>query len=331
MASGIDETDSVMLSHALKRARGEKPIAWDGLEHDRDVLAAALGKGPSLPTAHPQMLVMCGPSGCGKSTIKDDVLDKLGIGSHMSIDPDVTRTVLEARGVQFNKRDHTRNKDPGQVMSSVTNTYNERLMDHVMTWKKGKRPSIVLDTTGQNFGQLPKLMETAKVAGYRVTFVAVYASWEQCKTRIEGRNAELTEENKRLAEMGLPPGRRLLPLDIAKRIYDGFMNEKAKPNSKGGSVAMYLVGYPGILEKNVAEIRLYDNDQAAEGAHTLLYHTLDGEVVGPIVPFLFYDVRIQEEEPHLVLVKRGGRRRARGTRRSRPKRRSRTRRKTQRN
>lgn len=324
MAGTINPTDGVELYHAVRppkpKGRGARkppPVVWDRIDHDEHVLAAALGGRPIPGSVRPTMLVLCGPSGCGKSTIKRELLEELRIGPHMSIDPDMTRAVLEARGVRFDRRDPVTNKAPGQVMSGTTNAYNERLADVAMGQEKGERPSIVLDTTGQNYGQLTKLIVQAKKAGYEVVFAAIYASWEQCRARIMGRNAKLAEENARLAEEGLPPGRRELPLDVAEGIYRGFMNAGPRPSPRGGTVAMYLVGYPETLEQNVTEVRLYDNDQPVEGAHTLLYHTLDNVVVNDIVPFLFYDVQIQEAEPHLVLVRRGGRKRSRRTRRMR--------------
>jgi len=263
------ETDGAKLLKIIKPPKGKRPPAPGRLPHDELILHPALNP-PSTPLAKmrseetPTLLVLCGPPGAGKSATKKQLLKRLGVDTYVSVDPDDIRTQLMKAGVDF--------PDP-KTMSGLTNKFNERLSDFVLSEKF----NIVFDTTGRNYSAVNSLVRKANEVGYNTNLAVIYASRATCLRRVEQRNVADTS------------GRIPVPLDVAAEIYDAFLKPK-------GVASMLLLDYPVPAD----QVFLWNND--TDGADPeLLFHQLNGGKVETVVPFAgFFNMDINPEPPYLT-------------------------------
>lgn len=270
----MDLKNGKNLLKILKPLKGESPafgeIPFDGiiLEH--------LKSNPSLErSSNPSVLILCGPPGSGKSTVKKNLLNEFFINDYVNIDPDEIRSILMSEGVTF---------PDDKIMAGITNSFNKRISDFSL--KEGY--NIVFDTTGQNFRAVSDLIYQSKEIGYKTIFSIIYASLETCQRRVESRNEYLKSSGS---------GRIELPLDIAAKIYDGFMQPK-------GTASMFLLDYPVRAET----ILLYNNNE--DGQEPQLLYKKVGENVEYSSDFSgFYNMNIMQQPPYIRKALAGGRKR----------------------
>ena len=272
----------------LKPTKGEPPVFGE-IPFDQIILEH-LKSSPSLErSVNPSVLILCGPPGCGKSTVKSNLLREFGIENYMNIDPDEIRSILMSQGVTF---------PDDKTMSGITNNFNKRMSDYSL--EQGY--NIIFDTTGQNFRAVSDLIYQSKQYNYKSFFSIIYASLETCQRRVKNRNEFLRSSGS---------GRIELPLEIAAKIYDGFMQPK-------GTASMFLLDYPVRADG----IFLYNNDQDGQEPHLLFKKV--GENVEYSSDFSgFYNMNIMSQPPYIRKAIKGGKRRTRKIKRRRNKRRTR--------
>lgn len=251
----------------LKTIKPDKksPPPFGNIIYDQLILE----KSKSIPSISssdsPSVIVLCGPPGCGKSTIKTNLLSELGINEYINIDPDEIRTILMSQGVTF---------PDDKTMSGITNTFNKRLSDFSLE----NRYNILFDTTGQNFRAVSDIIYQSKQLGYKTYFVIIYASLETCQRRVQKRNEYLKS---------IGSGRIELPLDIAAKIYSGFVQPK-------GTASMFLIDYPVRAD----EVLLYNNNE--DGIEPQLLYKKVGENVEYSSNFNgFYNLIIMQNPPFI--------------------------------
>jgi predicted kinase len=241
------------------------------------------------PSEIPTLIVLCGPPGCGKSTIKEGLIKKEGVTDYINIDPDEIRTILMANGVTFSD---------DKTMAGITNAFNKRMSDQAQSEKL----NIVFDTTGQNFRAVSDLLRESKSAGYKTTFAVIWASKETCLRRVDSRNKYLIDSGS---------GRIQMPIEVAERIYGGFLN---------GTASMLLIDYP-VRADNVL---LYNND--TDGAEPVLLFNKEGmRVTSSDFPG-FYNMRLTSAAPFITKIGKGGSKRKTYRRTYRKNKRSKTKR-----
>lgn len=270
--------DGKNLLKILKPTKGEPPafgeIPFDEmiLEHLKSIssLEQVLER-----SENPSVLILCGPPGCGKSTVKTNLLTEFGIKNYVNIDPDEIRTILMSQGVTF---------PDDKTMAGITNNFNKRISDFSL--EQGY--NIIFDTTGQNFRAISDLIYQSNKKGYKSFFTIIYASLETCQRRVQSRNEYLKSSQS---------GRIELPLDIAAKIYDGFMQPK-------GTASMFLLDYPVRADA----VMLYNNNEDGEEPQ-LLYKKV-GENVEYASDFSgFYNMNIMSQPPYIRKALAGGRKR----------------------
>lgn len=274
--------DGKNLLKILKPTKGDPP-AFGQIEFD-EIILEHLKSIPSLEQSpvralrrseNPSVLILCGPPGCGKSTVKTNLLQEFGIESYINIDPDEIRSILMSQGVTF---------PDDKVMAGITNNFNKRMSDFSL--QQGY--NIIFDTTGQNFRAVSDLIYQSKQHGYKSLFSIIYASLETCQRRVQIRNEYLKSSQS---------GRIELPLDIAAKIYDGFMQPK-------GTASMFLLDYPVRADA----IMLYNNDR--DGQEPQLLFKKVGENVEYASDFSgFYNMNIMSQPPYIRKALPGGKRR----------------------
>ena len=233
----------------------------------RSSAASSASSGSSIPT----LIVLCGPPGCGKSTIKEGLIKKEGVTDYINIDPDEIRSILMANGVRFSD---------DKTMAGITNAFNKRMSDRAQEM----RLNIVFDTTGQNFRAVSDLFRQSKSTGYKTTFAVIWASKETCLRRVDSRNKYLLASGS---------GRIELPIDVARGIYDGFLQEK-------GTASNLLIDYP-VSADNVL---LYNND--TDGAEPVLLFSKEG-TTGVSSDFSgFYNMTLTVAAPFITKIGKGG-------------------------
>lgn len=266
----------------LKPNKGEPPafgqIIFDNmiLEHLKSTTSLEKSSGRDIwRSSNPSVLILCGPPGCGKSTVKTNLLREFAIENYINIDPDEIRTILMSQGVTF---------PDDKTMASITNNFNKRISDFSL--EQGY--NIIFDTTGQNFRAVSDLIYQSTQHGYKSFFAIIYASLEICQRRVQSRNEYLKTSGS---------GRIELPLDIAAKIYDGFMQPK-------GTASMYLLDYPVKAD----DIMLYSNNQ--DGKEPELLFKKVGENVEFATDFSgFYNMNIMPQPPYIRKAITGGKRR----------------------
>ena len=266
--------DGKNLLKILKPTKGDPPVFGE-IPFD-EIILEHLKSTPSLGRSeNPSVLILCGPPGCGKSTIKNNLLGEIGIENYINIDPDEIRTILMSQGVTF---------PDDKTMAGITNNFNKRISDYSL--EQGY--NIIFDTTGQNFKAVSDLIYQSKQVGYKTFFTIIYASLETCQRRVQSRNEYLRTS---------PSGRIELPLDIAAKIYDGFMQPK-------GTASMFLLDYPVRADG----IFLYNNDRDGEEPQLLFKKV--GENVEYASDFSgFYNMNIMSQPPYIRKALPGGKRR----------------------
>ena len=233
----------------------------------RSSAASSASSGSSIPT----LIVLCGPPGVGKSTTKTQLLAEGGVTDYINIDPDEIRTILMANGVTFSD---------DITMRGITNAFNKRISDRAQEL----RLNIVFDTTGQNFRAVSDLFRESKSTGYKTTFAVIWASKETCLRRVESRNKYLLASGS---------GRIELPIDVARGIYDGFLQEK-------GTASNLLIDYP-VSADNVL---LYNND--TDGAEPVLLFSKEGMRVTSSDFSGFYNMTLTAAAPFITKIGKGG-------------------------
>lgn len=226
---------------------------------------------------NPFVLILCGPPGCGKSTVKTKILNEIqsDVQNYINIDPDEIRTILMSQGVTF---------PDDKTMSGITNAYNKRISDFSL--EQGY--NIIFDTTGQNFRAVSDLIYQCKQYNYKSFFSIIYASLETCQRRVQRRNEFLKSSRS---------GRIELPLDVARKIYEGFIQPK-------GTASMFLLDYPVKAD----EVFLYSNDQ--EYVEPQLLFKKVGENVEYSTDFKgFYNMTIFSQTPFIKKTTVGGKKR----------------------
>ena len=281
--------DGKNLLKVLKPTKGEPP-AFGEIPFDQMILEhlksnSSLEKSPDRAlwqpdralwqSENPNVLILCGPPGCGKSTVKSNLLREFEIENYINIDPDEIRTILMSQGVTF---------PDDKTMAGITNNFNKRISDFSL--EQGY--NIIFDTTGQNFRAVSDLIYQSKQHGYKSFFTIIYASLETCQRRVQSRNEYLKSSSS---------GRIELPLDIAAKIYDGFMQPK-------GTASMFLLDYPVRADS----IFLYNNDE--DGQEPQLLFKKVGENVEYALDFSgFYNMNIMSQPPYIRKALAGGKRR----------------------
>lgn len=271
-----DLTDGKTLLNILKPKKGEPP-AFKEISYDEMILEH-LKSTPNITASPspPNLLILCGPPGCGKSTIKSNLLREFNIDSYINIDPDEIRTVLMSQGVTF---------PDDKTMTGITNNFNKRISDFSLD----QNYNIVFDTTGQNFMAIRDLLKQSRQKGYKTYFVIIYASLETCQRRVEMRNQKLLAEGS---------GRIQLPLEVAQKIYEGFVQPK-------GTASNFLIDY----RVEADQILLYNNDNDNQEPQ-LLYKKVGTQVPNPVTDFPgFYNMNILSQPPYIVKSGSGGKRR----------------------
>ena len=266
--------DGKYLLKILKPTKGEPP-SFGEIPFD-EIILQHLKSTPSLGrNENPNVLILCGPPGCGKSTVKTTLLQQFSIDQYINIDPDEIRTILMSQSVTF---------PDDKTMAGITNNFNKRISDYSL--QQGY--NIVFDTTGQNFRAVSDLIYQSKQAGYKSFFTIIYASLETCQRRVQSRNEYLKSSQS---------GRIELPLDIAEKIYGGFMQPK-------GTASMFLLDYPVRAD----EILLYNNDE--DGQEPQLLFKKVGDNVESATDFSgFYNMNIMSQPPYIRKALAGGKRR----------------------
>ena len=235
------------------------------------ISASSSASSVSSASSRPTLIVLCGPPGVGKSTIKTQLLAEGGVTDYINIDPDEIRTILMANGVTFSD---------DITMRGITNAFNKRISDRAQEL----RLNIVFDTTGQNFRAVSDLFRQSKSAGYKTTFAVIWASKETCLRRVDSRNKYLLASGS---------GRIELPIDVARGIYDGFLQEK-------GTASNLLIDYP-VSADNVL---LYNND--TDGAEPVLLFSKEGMRVTSSDFSGFYNMRLTSAAPFITKIGKGG-------------------------
>ena len=235
------------------------------------ISASSSASSVSSASSRPTLIVLCGPPGVGKSTIKTQLLAKEGVTDYINIDPDEIRTILMANGVTFSD---------DITMRGITNAFNKRISDRAQEL----RLNIVFDTTGQNFRAVSDLFRQSKSAGYKTTFAVIWASKETCLRRVDSRNKYLLASGS---------GRIELPIDVARGIYDGFLQEK-------GTASNLLIDYP-VSADNVL---LYNND--TDGAEPVLLFSKEGMRVTSSDFSGFYNMTLTAAAPFITKIGKGG-------------------------
>ena len=235
------------------------------------ISASSSASSVSSASSRPTLIVLCGPPGVGKSTIKTQLLAKEGVTDYINIDPDEIRTILMANGVTFSD---------DITMRGITNAFNKRISDRAQELGL----NIVFDTTGQNFRAVSDLFRQSKSAGYKTTFAVIWASKETCLRRVDSRNKYLLASGS---------GRIELPIDVARGIYDGFLQEK-------GTASNLLIDYP-VSADNVL---LYNND--TDGAEPVLLFSKEGTRVTSSDFSGFYNMRLTSAAPFITKIGKGG-------------------------
>ena len=263
--------DGKNLLKILKPTKGEPP-SFGQIPFD-EIILEHLKSTPSLGRSeNPSVLILCGPPGCGKSTIKNNLLGEIGIENYINIDPDEIRTILMSQGVTF---------PDDKTMAGITNNFNKRISDYSL--EQGY--NIIFDTTGQNFKAVSDLIYQSKQVGYKTFFTIIYASLETCQRRVQSRNEYLRSS---------PSGRIELPLDIAAKIYDGFMQPK-------GTASMFLLDYPVKPDS----IMLYNNNEDGQEPQ-LLFKKVRGNVEHAVDFPGFYNMNIMSQPPYIKKAISGG-------------------------
>ena len=206
----------------LKRLKSKPKPELGSIDYDL-MLQSNLAVNNPISQDNPTIIILCGPSGSGKSTIKSSLLSQYKISDYINIDPDDIRSLLTENGINFESGDPN-------VMAGITNQFNSRMMKYATA----NRFNIVFDTTGRNMHAMKEALTLTE--GYLKVFTAVFTTWENCETRIIARNAKNVGKRKEL------------PLEIARKIYDGFLK---------GTLSNYLVKYP--IQRKVDIIKLFDN------------------------------------------------------------------------
>ena len=235
------------------------------------ISASSSASSVSSASSRPTLIVLCGPPGVGKSTIKTQLLAEGGVTDYINIDPDEIRTILMANGVTFSD---------DITMRGITNAFNKRISDRAQEL----RLNIVFDTTGQNFRAVSDLFRQSKSAGYKTTFAVIWASKETCLRRVDSRNKYLLASGS---------GRIELPIDVARGIYDGFLQEK-------GTASNLLIDYP-VSADNVL---LYNND--TDGAEPVLLFSKEGMRVTSSDFSGFYNMTLTAAAPFITKIGKGG-------------------------
>ncbi len=242
------------------------------ISYDQTIFDALKSSSTMYESTEPSVLILCGPPGSGKSTIKTQMLVSKNISDYVNIDPDEIRSILMGQGLTF---------PDDKTMSGITNAFNKRINNEA----QNRRFNIVFDTTGQNFRAVFDLIRNSRERGYKIYFVIVYASLETCLARVNSRNARLAET----ASDRIP-----LPIEIAKSIYKGFLQDK-------GTASLFLLEYP----VRVDEILLYDN--STDGVEPkLLYQKVQNEVIVSSNFPNFYNMMLRENAPHIIKKRSGG-------------------------
>lgn len=269
----------------LKPSKGEPP-AFGQIIFDNMILEHLKSTTSLEQSPNPSVLILCGPPGCGKSTVKSNLLREFAIENYINIDPDEIRTILMSQGVTF---------PDDKTMSAITNNFNKRISDFSL--EQGY--NIVFDTTGQNFRAVSDLIYQSRQYGYKSFFTIIYASLETCQRRVQSRNKYLKTSGS---------GRIELPLDVAAKIYDGFMQPK-------GTASMFLLDYP--VKANA--VFLYNNNQ--DGQEPQLLFKKVGENVEYAIDFSgFYNMNIMSQPPYIRKAIIGGKRKTRKMRRNKSRR-----------
>jgi adenylate kinase family enzyme len=251
----------------LKLLKKKPPPDFGEIDYDQQIFDSLI-VGTIISEDVPTIIVLCGPPGSGKSTIKQRLIDRYNITNYININPDDIRTLLTSQsiGMVFDDTKPT-------IMSGITNNFNSRILEQAYKQKN----NIIFDSTGQNMSAILSALKTTE--GYHKVFVGIYTSKANCLERVGRRNAESS-------------ARKELPLEIAEKIYDGFMMFK-------GTLSNYLIDYP----INVNERLLYNNDSFEP---VLLYHNV-GEVTDWVVPTEnFYNFNIIGTKPYFVKNGEGG-------------------------
>ena len=235
------------------------------------ISASSSASSVSSASSRPTLIVLCGPPGVGKSTIKTQLLAEGGVTDYINIDPDEIRTILMANGVTFSD---------DITMRGITNAFNKRISDRAQELGL----NIVFDTTGQNFRAVSDLFRQSKSAGYKTTFAVIWASKETCLRRVDSRNKYLLASGS---------GRIELPIDVARGIYDGFLQEK-------GTASNLLIDYP-VSADNVL---LYNND--TDGAEPVLLFSKEGMRVTSSDFSGFYNMTLTAAAPFITKIGKGG-------------------------
>ena len=255
------------------------------------ISASSSASSVSSASSRPTLIVLCGPPGVGKSTIKTQLLAKEGVTDYINIDPDEIRTILMKNGVTFSD---------DITMRGITNAFNKRMSDRAQELGL----NIVFDTTGQNFRAVSDLFRQSKSAGYKTTFAVIWASKETCLRRVDSRNKYLLASGS---------GRIELPIDVARGIYDGFLQEK-------GTASNLLIDYP-VSADNVL---LYNND--TDGAEPVLLFSKEGMRVTSSDFSGFYNMTLTAAAPFITKIGKGGSKRKTYRRTYRKNKRSKTKR-----
>ena len=267
-STGPDYSDPTILLNIIKPKKGDPPpfgaIPFDELIFD------VLGSSAS-PSKKPTLIVLCGPPGVGKSTTKTQLLAEGGVTDYINIDPDEIRTILMANGVTFSD---------DITMRGITNAFNKRISDRAQELGL----NIVFDTTGQNFRAVSDLFRQSKSAGYKTTFAVIWASKKTCLRRVDSRNKYLLASGS---------GRIELPIDVARGIYDGFLQEK-------GTASNLLIDYP-VSADNVL---LYNND--TDGAEPVLLFSKEETRVVSSDFSGFYNMSLTSAAPFITKIGKGG-------------------------
>jgi predicted kinase len=242
------------------------------------IIFNSLKSSPDISSSsEPKVLILCGPPGCGKSTVKLQLLSQARITNYINIDPDEIRSILMRQGVTF---------PDDKTMAGITNAFNKRISDEAQR----NQFNILFDTTGQNFRAVSDLIYTSRILGYKSIFTIIWASLDTCLRRVNYRNQKLRESGAERIE---------LPPSIAEGIYNGFTQAK-------GTASMFLLDYPVRAD----EVYLYDNN--VDGREPVLLYKKNGSNVEYSTNFpTFYNMKLNEKEPYIQKITKGGKRRTR--------------------
>lgn len=279
----MDLNNGANLLKILKPKTGEPP-QFGKIPFDNIILEKLKQNSSLERSTNPCVLILCGPPGCGKSTIKNTLLREIGIEDYINIDPDEIREILMSNGVTF---------PDDKTMSAITNNFNKRISDFSLD----NGYNIIFDTTGQNFKAVSDLIYQSKKVGYKSFFTIIYASLQTCQRRVQNRNDYLKTTGSKRIE---------LPLDIAGKIYDGFIKKDK------GTASMFLLDYPVKADT----VYIYNNDKDNQEPE-LLYKKV-GENVEYSTNFPnFYNMNIIPNPPYIRNSVNGGKRKTRKTRKIR--------------